>query len=174
MHAAADDEVTAFFRWLWHTHAMRWQVARASVGWGHLYQRRFKAFPVEGGPHLLEVCRYVEGSALTAGTVKRAEDWRWGSLHVRCQTRAAATNIMLQGLLTPRVVQDAGSPKNWVKYVNTVATKRERERLEASANRGCPYGDAGWVSRTAGQLDLEHTMRPEGRPPKPKTEGTIP
>jgi putative transposase len=169
-----DDEVTAFFRWLSHTHAMRWRVARASVGWGHLYQGRFKAFPVERGHHLLEVCRYVERNALTAGAVKRAEDWRWGSLHIRCQKRGAATEVALQGLLTPRVVQDAGSLKNWVKYVNAVATKSERERLEASAKRGCPYGEARWVSRVAGQLELEHTMRPEGRPPKPKTEGAIP
>ena len=153
----------------WRGH--RWEGAICTRGRS---KGRFKAFPVESGPHLLEVCRYVERSALTAGAVKRAEDWRWGSLQVRCQTRAAATKAPLQGLLTPRVVRDVGSLKNWVKYVNTVATKRERERLEASANRGCPYGDAGWVSRMAGQLELEHTMRPEGRPPKRKTEGTIP
>ncbi len=129
---------------------------------------------MESGPHMLKVCRYVERNALDGGCGEAAADWRWGSLQVRCQTRAAATKVPLQRLLTPRVVKDAGSLKNQVKYVNTVATKEERERLAASANRGCPYGDAGWVSRTAGQLDLEHTMRPEGRPPKPKTEGTIP
>src|SRR5487761_1139932 len=55
-----DDEVTGYFRALAHTHAMRWRVAHRSVGWGPLYQGRFKAFPVESGSHVLTVCRYVE------------------------------------------------------------------------------------------------------------------
>ena len=37
-----DGELTAFFRWLSHTHAMRWRVAHRTVGYGHLYQGRFK------------------------------------------------------------------------------------------------------------------------------------
>src|SRR5271157_2356705 len=40
-----DGQVTAFFRWLGHTHAMRWRVAHRTVGYGHLDQGRFKAFP---------------------------------------------------------------------------------------------------------------------------------
>ena len=78
-----DGELTAFVRWLSHTHAMRWHVAHRTVGCGHLYQGRFKSFPVQRGEHLLTVCRYVERNALTAGAVKRAEDWRHGSLWVR-------------------------------------------------------------------------------------------
>src|SRR4051794_2614036 len=44
-----DTQVSEFFRWLAHTHAMRWRVAHRSVGWGHLYQGRFKSFPVQSG-----------------------------------------------------------------------------------------------------------------------------
>lgn len=116
----------------------------------------------------------MERNALTAGVVKRAEDWRWGSLWVRNQTSAATLMMPLQGLLTARIVECAGSLKTWVEYVNMVATKRERQRLEVSTNRCCPYGDAGWVSRMVDQLELEHTMRPEGRPPKAKPEGATP
>ena len=32
-----DGDLTAFFRWLAHTHAMRWRVSHRSVGYGHLY-----------------------------------------------------------------------------------------------------------------------------------------
>ena len=56
----ADGQVTAFFRWLTHTHAMRWRVAHRTVGYGHLYQGRFKSFPVQSDEHLLTVLRYVE------------------------------------------------------------------------------------------------------------------
>ncbi|HKI42691.1 MAG TPA: transposase, partial [Mycobacterium sp.] len=43
----ADGQVTAFFRWLAHTHAMRWRVVHRTVGYGHLYQGRFQSVPVQ-------------------------------------------------------------------------------------------------------------------------------
>src|SRR5438876_1781806 len=75
-----DDEITAFLRWLTHTHTQRWHAHYHSAGTGHLYQGRFKAFPIEADEHLYAVLRYVERNALRAGLVERAEDWRWGSL----------------------------------------------------------------------------------------------
>src|SRR5271157_717249 len=53
----ADGQVTAFFGWLAHTHAMRWRVAHRTVGYGHLYQGRFQSFPVQSDEHLLTVLR---------------------------------------------------------------------------------------------------------------------
>jgi len=47
---------------------------------GHVWQGRFKAFPIQHDAHLLQVIRYVERNALRANLVVRAEDWRWGSL----------------------------------------------------------------------------------------------
>ena len=40
-----DGQVTAFFRWLAHTDAMRWRVAHRTVGYGHLYQGRCSPMP---------------------------------------------------------------------------------------------------------------------------------
>src|SRR6476661_5608670 len=76
-----DGQLTAFFRWLTHTHAMRWRVAHHTVGYGHLYQGRFKCFPIQTDEHFLTVCRYVERNPLTVGAVTRAQDYRWSSLH---------------------------------------------------------------------------------------------
>ena len=81
----ADGQLTAFFRWLIHTHAMRWRVAHRTVGHGPLYRGRFKSFPVQSDDHLLTILRYVERNALRAGLVARAEHWRWGSLWARTQ-----------------------------------------------------------------------------------------
>src|SRR5690348_9601079 len=69
----ADGQLTDFFRWLAHTHAMRWRTSHHTVGYGHLYQGRFKSFPVQADSHLRTVCRYVERNPLTAGLVTRAE-----------------------------------------------------------------------------------------------------
>jgi putative transposase len=38
-----DGQLTAFFRRLAHTHAMRWRVSHRTAGYGHLYQGRFKS-----------------------------------------------------------------------------------------------------------------------------------
>ena len=64
---------------------MRWRVSHHTVGYGHLYQGRFKSFPIQRDDHFRTACRYVERNALTAGLVKRAENWRWSSLRVRMQ-----------------------------------------------------------------------------------------
>ena len=48
-----DGEVAAFVRWLSHTQVMRWHVAHGTVGWGSLYQGRFRSFPVQRGEHSL-------------------------------------------------------------------------------------------------------------------------
>src|SRR5437016_8795326 len=42
-----DGELTAFLRWLTHTHTMRWHAHYHTSGTGHLYQGRFKSFPFE-------------------------------------------------------------------------------------------------------------------------------
>ncbi len=75
-----DGDLSQFMRWLTMTHTQRWDAHRHSAGTGHLYQGRFKSFPVQDDGHFLTVCRYVERNALRAGLVERAERWRWCSL----------------------------------------------------------------------------------------------
>ena len=78
-----DGDLSQFMRWLTVTHTQRWHAHHRTAGTGHLYQGRFKSFPVESDDNFLTVCRYVERNALRANLVERAEDWRWGSLSAR-------------------------------------------------------------------------------------------
>ena len=78
-----DGQLTDFFRWLAHTHAMRWRVSHRTVGHGPLYQGRLKSFPVQRDKHFLTLLRYIERSPLSAGLVENAQQWRWGSLWSR-------------------------------------------------------------------------------------------
>ena len=66
-----------------HTHAMRWRTSHNTVGYGPLYQGRFKNFPIQQDDHLLTVLRYVERNPLASEIVKQAQDWPWSSLWVR-------------------------------------------------------------------------------------------
>jgi len=76
-----DYELSQFVGWLILTHTQRWHAHRKSTGASHFYQGGFKSFPVQDDDHFLTVCRYEERNALRASLVKRAEDWRWSSLH---------------------------------------------------------------------------------------------
>lgn len=152
-----DGDLTAFFRWLAHTHAMRWRVSHRTVGYGHLYQGRFKSFPVQRNDHFLAVCRYVERNPLMARIVDRAQDWRYSSLWAREYGPGE-----MRAILSPWPVE---RPRNWVRHVNEPLSNKERDRMmRTTLARNQPFGDEQWVEKTAKQLNLEHTLRREGRP----------
>jgi putative transposase len=151
-----DDQVTNFFRWLTHTHAMRWRVSHHTVGYGHLYQGRFKSFPVQTDAHLLMLCRYVERNPLAAGLIESAQRWRWGALWVR--TRGEAWQ---KSLLSDWPVD---RPRDWPQRVNDPLTPNEFDAVRTSLKRGRPLGQPSWTQRIASRLDLNHTLRSEGRP----------
>ncbi|MFM7739596.1 MAG: transposase, partial [Planctomycetota bacterium] len=75
-----DDDLSTFMQRLTNTHAQRWQHHRHLVGRGHVYQGRFKSFPVEEDEYYYQVLRHIERNALRAALVERAEDWRRSSL----------------------------------------------------------------------------------------------
>ena len=157
----ADGDLSRFMRWLTLTHTQRWHAHRRSAGSGHLYQGRFKSFPVEGDEHFLVACRYVERNALRAGLVDRAEAWRWGSL-----ARLAAGSAAGPG--PPLSPWPIARPHGWVTRVNATLSPVEEEALRQSIRRGQPFGSPDWQTSTAHRLGLESAFRPRGRPKGPE------
>ncbi len=51
---------------------------RQSSGSGHVYQGRFKSFPIQENDNFHTACRYVERNARRANLVRRAEDCHLG------------------------------------------------------------------------------------------------
>lgn len=151
-----DTEVTEFLQWLTVTHTMRWHSHYGTGGSGHLYQGRFKSFPVQTDEHLLSVLRYVERNPVRAGLVKRAENWRWGSASRRVKGGA---DELLSAWPVDR-------PRNWLEYVNRAQTEVEVAALRRSVQRGTPFGGEPWVKRSATRLNLQSALRPRGRPKK--------
>jgi putative transposase len=121
---------------------------------------------------MLSVCRYVERNALTAGAVKNAQDWRWGSLWVRQHGSADGKAGELRQMLTPGAVKSWPRLDEWTQLVNTVQTKKELRLLDLSMERSRPFGGEPWVGQTVKRLGLEHTIRAEGRPPKDGKAGS--
>jgi putative transposase len=151
-----DGELSRFVGWLTLTHTQRWHAHRHSRGWGHLYQGRFKSFPIQDDDHLYVVARYVERNALRAGLVARAEQWPWSSLR-RWLRGSAEDKELLAAWPLPR----KGS---WIDHVNAPQTEAELQAVRRCIKRGSPYGDDSWSERTVRRLGLESTIRPPGRP----------
>jgi putative transposase len=75
--------------------------------------------------HFLNVCRYVEANALSAGLVERAENWEWSSL-VRT---GPADGI---DILSPWPV---ARPATWLDDVNRPQSNRVRREIEKQLRR---------------------------------------
>lgn len=153
-----DDELTAFARWLTHTHTMRWHAHYHTSGTGHLYQGRFKSFPIEADDHFYVVARYVERNALRASLVEHAAHWRWCSLWHRQHAGSK-----LAGLLHAWPV---ALPTNWAALVQEPQTEGELKAIRRALVRGSPFGAGAWREQTIARLGLESTVRRQGRPRK--------
>ena len=147
-----------FLRWVSLTHTMRLHAHYRTGGQGHVYQGRFKSFPIQDDDRFLLVCRYVERNALRAGLVSRAEDWRWGSL----------SRWLEEPEREPRLLSawPIGRSPRWTELVNRPLTAAELKAVRNSVHRGSPFGDENWVQAISRHLNLQSTLRPRGRPKK--------
>ena len=152
----ADGDLSQFMRWISLTHTQRYHASHGTVGIGHLYQGRYKSFPVQDDPHYLKALRYIETNPLRAGLVKHAGEWLWSSFAVR------------QGYECPFELSEGPVelPSNWARLLHADFTEEQLSRIEKSVKRGAPFGAAGWTEQTAARLKLQSTLKPRGRPRK--------
>ena len=150
------QQVSEFFRWLTVTHSQRWHAHHGTAGMGHVYQGRFKSFPIAADEHLLTVLRYVERNPLRAGLVERAEDGGGEACIAALQERRKSGPC-----LPSRRCRwaDIGC-----EHVNAPQTEAELAAIRRSVVRGQPFGGEAWAAKVARQMGLEHTFRPRGRP----------
>ena len=153
-----DGDLPAFMHWLSLTHSKRWHGAHGTTGRGHIYQGRYRSFPVEEDQHYLRVCRYVQRNALRAGLVARAEDWQWSSLWARTHHHAETLAFLSDG---PRAW-----PDGWLDMVNSDENTDETDAIRTCISRRSPFGNPQWAALTAERLGLTSTLRPRGRPRK--------
>jgi putative transposase len=151
-----DGELSAFMFWLTMTHAARYRTAHHTVGYGPLYQGRFKSFPVRRDRYLLTAGRYVERNPLRAKLVKRAEAWRWSSLWVRENGSAQQKSILSDW--------PVDLPRDWIKSLNQPQSAAEEEALQVSLKRNRPFGDPAWQQQIAAKLGLTSCFRDPWRP----------
>jgi putative transposase len=154
---AADGALGQWMQWLLTTHVRRYHRHYGTDG--HVWQGRFRAFPIQDDDHLVTVLRYVERNPLRADLVARAEDWPWSSL----PRWIRADPFLYAG--TPPIRDE-----QWLPRVNEPLSAGDLQRCRHAVNRGCPVGDQLWTLTVARRLGLESCLRSRGRPRKDRSE----
>lgn len=159
-----DGQLARFMQRLTITHVRRWVEHRHRVGWGSVYQGRYKSFAVQDDGHLSTVLRYVERNPVRAAIVRRAETWRWSSLgqfHLPPDAQVPAV---------PIAAWPVSRRRDWVDWVNEPQTNAEEQALQRSLSHGRPFGSDPWTAKIERRLGLD-PLRGRGRPAKPKQQG---
>jgi len=151
-----DQALGRWLGWVGVTHVRRHHEQYHHRGGGHLYQGRFKSFPVADDEHFLSLCRYVEANALRSELVVQAEEWQWSGLWRRLHRGKGLT---LSAWPVKR-------PAGWIERVNAALSKEQLAGLRECVQRGRPMGSASWVQATAARLGLGVPLRGPGRPRK--------
>ena len=158
LYPRTDTNLTEFMGWLTSTHVRQYRTRTNTIGYGHLYQDRYKSFPAEANEYCQTLIRYVEQNPLRAKLVTKAEEWQWSSLW-----RREKGNEKAKKLLSSLPID---LPSNYLDSVNKVFKNDELETLRNAVNKARPFGRDGWVSNMVEEHNLGHTMRERGRPRK--------
>ena len=158
------SDLPDFMHALMNLHIGRYLRNHPPVSPGHIYQSRYTNSIVEPGGAVLRVAKYVERNALTAGLVKRAEDYPWSSASPRALDD---DRPLLADWPTPK-------PANWLTLLNLSTPAQELMRIQHGIARGAPYGSPEWVDRAARTFRLEHTIRRRGRPTRSESVVPVP
>ncbi len=131
-----DGQMGESMKWITQTHTQQHHIEKKTVGTGHLYQGRYKSFPIETDSYLVQVIRYVERNPVRAKLVPRAEDWRWGSLW-----RRTNGSPRQQELLAPLPTE---LPYNYLGWVNESEDEETIGHIRTSLERSKPLGSEEW------------------------------
>ncbi len=155
----SDGDLSAFMQWLTVTHTMRYHSSHGTAGMGHIYQGRYKSFPVQEGTHYQNVLRYIEANSIRAKLVAAADEFEWSSYRFHTGQPQEEKQLMISH--GPQEL-----PENWPSLVNKAMPKSDVADICNSIKRGAPLGDDQWRLQIAAELNLQSTLNPRGRPKK--------
>ena len=108
-------QLSRFMHDLTGAHAAIIRTETGTKGTGHIYQDRYHACVVDSDVRYCRTMRYVEANPVHAGLVRRAEQWRWSSLHERLWGARLVTDGPVP--LPP--------PEEWATLVNVALKENE-------------------------------------------------
>jgi putative transposase len=136
------DELSRWIHWLCTRQARLFHLERRGLGGGHIYQGRYKSFPIQDEVYLHQVLRYVEANPVRARLAANGRDWPWSSL---------SSIDIKKGLLPVERPKLKPWPRDasWEADVDRPIAVESLLRLQQSVTRGTPLGEPEWVERIA-------------------------
>lgn len=153
-----DGDLSIFMQWLTLTHTQQYHARKHSVGYGHIYQGRYKSFLVGKDNYLLAVIKYIERNPVRAKLVIKVEQWRWGSGYCRLDGTAKEKEILSHSPIQ--------LPEGYRSWVNELDSDEYLKDLRVSVSKSKPFGAIRWTKQIIKRFSLELTMRERGRPKK--------
>lgn len=142
LHKAHQTALSQFMQGLLTSHVRRYHKHYGTRG--HIWQGRFKSFPVQRDEHLIMVLRYVLQNPVRAGLLSTARDWPWSSLRG-------------PHLIDPCPTSDDRQLAQPIKDDQLITV---RECL----NRQRPFGKIDWQAEVTTMFGVASTLRPRCRP----------
>lgn len=146
LQPATETTLSPFMQWWMTSHVRRYHQHYWSHG--HVWQGRFKSFPIQQDGHLLTAIRYVLRNPVRAALAEHAMDWPWTSLRfphlsdpVPCET-----------------------PSDGLQWIDQPLFDHALTTMRTCVNRQQPFGAEDWQVTIAATLGLESTLRRRGRP----------
>jgi len=137
IEASHHQSLSRFMQWLLTSHVRRYHKHYGSSG--HVWQGRFKSFPVQRDEHLLMVLRYVLQNPVRSGLAASVDDWPWSSW---CRSELADP--------CPVEVE-----VNWLAQVDEPLSASQLASIRESVNRQRPFGESDWQTKIASRFDLK-------------------
>lgn len=126
-----DGDLGRFMQWLTTAHVA--QFRKTNPGVGHVWQGRFKAFPVQLGVHLFRVLRYIERNPVRAKLAQGAREWPWSSA-------SQVPKLEIAEWPVPK-------PKDWIDSLSIEQPVEELEALQQCVLGSSPFGELDWIAR---------------------------
>jgi putative transposase len=126
-----EGEMSQFMKYLTQSHVQNWHIMHKTTGTGHLYQGRYKSFPVQTDEYLLQLIRYIERNPLRAGLVSKVEDWHYNSLWYRQYNIDKGSILSIPPLI---------NPENYLDFINQPQTLSEIEDIRKTINLNSQLG----------------------------------
>ena len=127
LQPAGNNALGPFMQWWMTSHVRRYHQHYRSRG--HVWQGRFKSFPIQHDGHFLTVIRYVVRNPVRAGLVPHTHEWPWSSLRYG-------------EMIDPWPVE---RPVNVEQWINEPLFDHELQRLRECVNRQSPFGTPAWA-----------------------------
>jgi putative transposase len=147
-----ENMLSQFMQWLLTSHVRRYH--KHYGGSGHIWQGRFKSFPVQRDEHLITALRYVLQNPVRAGLSSTAQEWRWSSLR------------------RPQLIDTC--PVNDEMQFAELLQEDQLTTIRECLNRQRPFGSKDWQAEVAARFGLASTLRPRGRPRMEKKSSLSP